>query len=299
MTKSEPGFQKVLIRLLNNVSIEVPARDPAVIDVARDRFDPGTDVTVAYLPDTDPGDIVQTAVNLQRAGFNPVPHVPARLMADGDVLDDFLARLTGEAGVRQALLIGGDADRPAGAFTSTLEMLDSGAFEDRGFTALGFAGHPEGHPRVADNQVMLDALGAKIRRARELGAEPYIVTQFCFEAAPILAWLGALKEEGIDCPVRIGTAGPASAATLVRYAIRCGIGNSLRAIRSRTNMIGRLLSVVGPEELLKEVSIGLAELPDQPVMGIHFFPFGGLAKTSDAIAEALTRLYAQITTIPA
>ncbi|MDP2620142.1 MAG: methylenetetrahydrofolate reductase [Hyphomicrobiales bacterium] len=288
------SFQRRLIRLLHAASVEVPARQRDGVHELRELFDPGTDVYISFPPSADYRDALATAVALARTGFNPVPHLPARSFARPTELVDFIARLAGDAGVRQALVIGGDVDPPRGPFAAAIDLLKSGQLQHHGIGRVGLAGHPEGHPVVA-RAVLEDALLAKIAFAAESGLETYLVTQFCFEGEPILAWLASLSRLGIAVPIRIGVAGPATATTLLRYALRCGVGDSLRAIQTRTKTIGRLISEAGPEEVLRELAAGLTERPDARVVGLHFFPFGGLGKTSDWISDTLSRLYAQIT----
>lgn len=283
-----------LIELLHAASVEVPARGQGEVEALRGLFDPGTDVYVALPPAGDWRDAVATAIALSRAGFNPVPHVPARAIASEAELEDFLARLTGEAGVTKALIIAGDEEEPRGPFAASMDLLQSDALARHPLARVGFAGHPEGHPTV-DRAVLEEALVAKIAQARESGCEPHLVTQFCFEPQPVLDWLETLTRLGVDIPVRIGVAGPATATTLLRFAMRCGVGDSLRVLKTRSKTIGRLISETGPEEVLRGVAEGLTERPDPRVEGIHFFPFGGLAKTSDWISDTLSRLYARIT----
>jgi methylenetetrahydrofolate reductase (NADPH) len=103
-----------------------------------------------------------------------------------------------------------------------------------------------------------------------------------------------LRSKGIDTPVQIGVAGPATVATLIKFGLRCGIGNSLRAIRGRTNLVGGLLGESGPEALLHDVAAGLLTAPDDRITGVHFFPFGGIARTGDFVAATLSRLYREI-----
>ena len=40
-------------------------------------------------------------MRLRAAGFEPVPHLAVRNFATAEALDDFLARASGEAGVRR------------------------------------------------------------------------------------------------------------------------------------------------------------------------------------------------------
>lgn len=287
-------FQHKLIELLHTVSVEVPAHQHQRDDELRDLFDPGTDVYVSLSPSADYRDAVATAVALAHAGFNPVPHLPTRGLTSEAELVDFVSRVAGEAGVRQVLVIAGDVDPPRGPFAATIDLLKSGQLQAHGIGKVGFAGHPEGHPSIS-TAILDESLHAKIAYATENGLEPYLVTQFCFQAEPILAWLASLSRLGVDVPIRIGVAGPATATTLLRYAVRCGIGTSLRVLQTRTKTIGRLISETGPEEVLRGLAAGLTETPNPRVVGVHFFPFGGLSKTSNWISDALSRLYAQIT----
>jgi methylenetetrahydrofolate reductase (NADPH) len=76
-------------------------------------------------------------------------------------------------------------------------------------------------------------------------------------------------------------------ATLVRFAIRCGVTNSIRALTGRADRFLRLVSDSAPDGLVR----GLAESDPAllaGVAGLHFFPFGGVAKTA-RWANALKR----------
>jgi methylenetetrahydrofolate reductase (NADPH) len=291
---SEPArdFEVRLVELLHAASIEI-APDATRVEALHDEFDPGTEVFVNLPPGGDYRASVATAAALAKAGFRAVPHVTARDIASLTELDDFLARLTGDAGIERVLLIAGDRSKPRGPFASSLDMLATGRVERAGVRSIGIAGHPEGHPLV-DGAGLAAALTAKRDYATKAGLELFIVTQFCFEAEPFLAFLGALDRLGIAAPVKIGVAGPATVATLVKFGIRCGVGNSLRALRMRTNTVGRLLGDAGPEDLLREVAKGLAALPSDHAVGIHFFAFGGIARTSAWIDGTLARLYDSI-----
>ena len=57
-----------------------------------------------------------------------------------------------------------------------------------------------------------------------------IATQFCFESGPVIAWADRLAEAGIDLPIHIGVAGPAKLQTMIKFAIACGVGPSLRVL---------------------------------------------------------------------
>ena len=176
------------------------------------------------------------------------------------------------------LVIAGDSLRTAGPFKSSADICASGAIEAHGIRAVSFAGHPEGHPHLSAEKAMA-ALSAKRDWGRRSGVRVDLVSQFCFESAPILAWLKKLDAHDLDIPVHIGLAGPASPATLARFALRCGVGASLRSLREHIGRFGRLLIDNGPDDVLHGLwtSPSIAKLP---IAGLHFFPFGGLSKTS-------------------
>jgi methylenetetrahydrofolate reductase (NADPH) len=259
--------------LLTGASLELSSRDPAEIDACIGLLEPGTPVYISQPPGQTYHGTVALAARLARGGFRPVPHVAARRIAGREALDDYLARASGEAGVDSALLIAGDSDRVGGAFDSSLALLETGLFQRHGIANIGVAGYPEGHPRIAP-PLLEAALAAKKAFARRAGLELTVVTQFCFEAEPILSWTAKMK--GHDLPVRVGLAGPASLPRLLRFAVRCGVGNSVRALKGRPQAITRLLIEAGPEGVVRD----LARHPAAPVAGVHFFCFGGLMRTA-------------------
>ena len=186
------GFQKPMIDLLHHASVEVSPHAHKAAGLLRDKFDPGTDVFISFLPTGDYKEVVKTAAALRHAGFNPVPHVPARSILNLPQLDDFLTRLSAEANVTRALLIAGDLDHPAGPFASTMGLLRTDLFAARGIRSVGFAGHPEGHVSISPRALDL-ALTEKLEFAASSGLSPFLVTQFCFEPDPVIAWLRNLS----------------------------------------------------------------------------------------------------------
>jgi methylenetetrahydrofolate reductase (NADPH) len=292
--RPQRDFQVRLIELLHAASIEIAAK-PAVVETLKAAFDPGTEIFVNLPPAGDYRACVETAVAIRRAGFRPVAHVAARNLASLAELDDYLERLAGEAGADRVLLISGDRPQPRGPFSSVLDVLASGRVSAAGITTIGVAGHPEGHPAVAP-AVLDAALVAKRDAAADAGLSCFIVTQFCFEAAPIISYLARLDRLGLALPVKVGVAAPASVPTLIRYALRCGVGDSLRALSTQAKTVGRLIGESGPEDLLHDLAVGLSQAASDRVAGIHLYPFGGVAKAADWIEVTLARLYQAITT---
>lgn len=238
----------------------------------------GAPVYLSAVPTRDPNEQIAAAVLVHQAGFSPVPHIAVRNFASVAALDGFLARLTGEAGVRQALIIAGDRDEPAGSFRSTLEALDSGVLQRHGIAEIGVAGYPEGHARISQQE--LDrALSDKIEIAVQMGLSVHIVTQFCFDPKPIVTWIARLRDFGIEQPVRIGLAGPTNMATLLRYARRCGVRASAQGLARQSGLAKHIFGMSAPDTLVRALADAHAagQLGD---VAPHFFSFGGIATTA-------------------
>jgi methylenetetrahydrofolate reductase (NADPH) len=271
-----------LVALLSSASVEVSSRGHQVAEL-RDYFAPGTDVTITFLPGDNYRHNVDTAAALRRAGYNPVPHIAAREMASREALDDFLARLRAEADVTRILVIAGDVAAARGPFKSSLDVCASGLIEAHSLVSVSVAGHPEGHPYLATANA-LRALEAWRDWGRLAKIRVDVVTQFCFESAPILGWIGELDARGLGLPVIVGLAGPATPATLMKFALRCGVGNSMRSLRSQIGRFGRLLTDTGPDEVMR----GLQAAPAAAtalIAGFHLFPFGGLRKSGNWLRD--------------
>jgi methylenetetrahydrofolate reductase (NADPH) len=279
LPEPEHPIRAAIREALRSATIETSAKNLTEIDAYAGLLPPGTEVYVTWLP-TDPYQhLVSVASRLVRAGYRPVPHIAARRLADEASARDFLARLAGEAGVDQALVMAGDVDRPVGPYESAAEFMESGMLERQGIRKVGLAGYPEGHPRIPE-ATLARALERKIGIARRAGLEPYLVSQFCFEADPILRWLERLREAGIDLPVKVGLAGPASVRTLLAYGARCGVGGSLRAIKSHGISLTRLVAQSGPEHIVARLATARRGEGLGPQVSLHFFSFGGFEKTA-------------------
>jgi len=271
-------------RMLAGYSIEVNPNDPKVVDAAVERLGPGTEVFLTWIPGTNPMDTVATAARLRRAGLVPVPHIGARHIESTDQLGQLASRLAGQAGVDRVLIIAGDRETPAGPYDCSLAVMRSGTFQNAGILRFAIAGFPEGNPNIPEG-ALEEALEAKLCFARSAGLEVSIVTQFCFEAEPIVEWLRRIRIRGIDVPIRVGLAGPAGLTALARYAVRCGIGNSLRVLTEKPTF-AKLLVDTGPEPIIQGIAGSThpanGNLPFG-IAGLHFFVFGGFNRTLDWI----------------
>jgi len=274
--------------MLRGYSIEVNPNEPKVVDAAVARLDPGTEVFLTWIPGTNPMDLIGPAARLRRAGLVPVPHIGARHIQSADQLEQLAARFVGDAGVDRVLVIGGDRATPAGPYDCSLAVMQTEIFQKSGIVRMAIAGFPEGNPNISEI-ALNEALSSKVMFARTAGLELSIVTQFCFEAEPIVEWLRRVRARGVDVPIRIGLAGPAGLITLARYAVRCGIGNSLRVLTEKPSF-AKLLVEKGPEPIIRGVAsaaeVGNATPMPFDIAGLHFFVFGGFNKTVEWINAA-------------
>ncbi len=102
------------------------------------------------------------------------------------------------------------------------------------------------------------------------------------ELKPVIDWLADLRRSGIDAPVRLGVPGPASAATLMRFAARCGVAASGAVLARYGLSLAKLVQSTGPDKYISELVAGLDPAVHGEV-GLHFYPFGGLAATAQWI----------------
>jgi methylenetetrahydrofolate reductase (NADPH) len=277
--------QRRIADLIATASIELSPRDGLAGADLADLFPLTTTVFVSHPPSATYRDIVDACARLRRAGFVPVPHIAARRLDSVEAAVDFLHRLTDEADVGDALLIGGDPAWPTGPFRDTLTLLASGLVECHGIERVRFAGYPEGHPQISA-RTLDRALSAKLALAGKRGLAVSLITQFAFEAAPIEQWIAGLRARAIDCPVEIGVAGPASVVTLAKFAVRCGIGSSLRALARGHTAFARILSEAAPDALIAALVAGEADIG--AIDSLHVFTFGGVRRTAEWRREAIT-----------
>ncbi|MGC9369366.1 MAG: methylenetetrahydrofolate reductase [Paracoccaceae bacterium] len=265
--------------LLEGYSIEVMPRTAAKVEDFRDLLPAGTRVYIAHIDGTPIEEMVATARRLAEDGYAVMPHFPARIIKDQATLADWIARYQGEAGVKQALLLAGGVAEPQGDFHSSMQLLETGLFDKAGFTRLHVAGHPEGNrdidPDGSDRNVM-EALRWKQKFAETTDAEMALATQFCFEAKPVIAWADRLRAEGIELPIHIGVAGPAKLQTLVKFAVACGVGPSIKVLQKRARDVTKLVLPFEPTEFVAELAAHKAAHPDFNIERVHFFPLGGI-----------------------
>ena len=277
-------------RLVENYSIETTAKDLASLRQAAPGIPAGTPVSVTFLATETLDQRMAAAALVRDLGLEPMPHLSARRIGSMAELETTVSRAVAEAGARRMFLVAGDPPVPAGPFEDTMALLRTGVFERHGIGTIGIAGHPESHP-VMDGAGIWRALQDKDAEIRSRGMSTLIVTQFGFDAAPFLAWLTELRSRGIDAPVRIGVPGPAGIKTLLRFAATCGVGASASVMTKYGLSITKLLGTAGPDRLIEALAQGIE--PAHGDVRLHFYPFGGVAKTvgwiNDYLAASVAR----------
>jgi methylenetetrahydrofolate reductase (NADPH) len=277
--------------LAASASIELGRIDVPELADARALLGPGRRVHVSHLPRQTWEQTFELAAQVARAGFDPVPHVPVRLIGSGLELDMVLRSLR-DAGARELLLISGDYPQARGPFSEVRAVLERGRLQALGFARVSFAGHPEGHPAVPADEIRRAQI-AKARLAAEQGLEVTLVTQFFFETEPFIEWARDLRFAGVAARLVAGLPGPAGVTQLLKLARHCGVGPSMRALTSRPGNLLRLMTEHRPDALLN----GLADAKrGEPALfdGIHLFSFGGLRRTAAWLDEMARDHSAQV-----
>lgn len=277
-TAAQPVDPKVS-SFLSDFSIEVMPRTAEKVEDFRAILPPATRVYIAHIEGTAIEDMVATAKRLSGDGFNVMPHFPARIIKDEATLSDWIARYQGEAGVSQALLLAGGVASPVGDFDNSMQLLECGLFDKAGFTHLHVAGHPEGNRDIDPNggtNGVTQALHWKNNFAEQTDAQMAIATQFAFDADPIIKWANSLAAEGITLPIHLGIAGPAKLQTLIRFAIACGVGPSLKVLQKRAMDVTKLVMPYTPDDVVTKLAAHKAANPDFAVSNLHVFPLGGI-----------------------
>ncbi|MCS0502904.1 methylenetetrahydrofolate reductase [Ancylobacter mangrovi] len=282
-TVGRPDHALALAALAQRFSIEVSPKE-ALRGAAELDVPAGTRTFVTRLPKGSFEETLAAASALKRAGLDPVPHVTARTIPDAPTLEAWLTRFVREAGVREILLIAGSNEQPAGAFAETADVLRTGIVEASGLQAVNFAGHPEGHPS-ADAAELQRALDLKNEFAARTGLPCALVTQFFFDAAPVIAWEKRLRQQGNSLPVDPGLHGVTGVPSLLKHALACGIGASIKALSSHSGGMLQFAQIRTPDALARAIAEARASDPDSLFRGFHLFPLGGLARTVSWIRQ--------------
>lgn len=241
----------------------------------------GAEVAITCSPDKGIPATLELTRRLVGRGYELIPHVAARMVKDEHHLQDILGQLA-DLGIDRLFVIGGDAEQPVGRFDSSLQLLEAMADLDHGIARIGVGAYPEGHPLI-DDSTLLRYLHGKQRFAS------YMVTQMCFDPKMIVSWLRTMRTEGIELPAYVGVPGVADRMKLLRIALKIGVGQSVRFLKSNLKLVGKMVTPGGysPDELL----FNLAPLMvDEQIgmSGVHIYTFNQL-QTTEAWRSKMVR----------
>lgn len=268
-----------VVEFVRTASLEITPHDQASVAELTGLVPPGTAVYVTHTPKASVRDVADTACHVESLGFRAFPHLVARRIASEAALDAALRRLR-DHGVTRAMLVAGDLSTPAGIYSGTLDILESGRLVAAGIDTLGVAGHPEGHKRIGST-LLWQSLRQKQEYGEQTGARIHIVSQFGFDPGALVEWERQLTEHGIALPVHVGIAGPASLKTLIKYAMLCGIGASLNALMANLSALSTARHLVtSADEMLLAVVRAREGALARRIVQPHFFSFGGMRETA-------------------
>ena len=279
---------EVVKNFLNGYSIEVTPNAAAKIENFAEVLPANTRIYIAHIEGTPFEEMLKTAKKITDEGFIPMPHFPARIIEDKDMLDSWLSQYSGEANVQEALLIAGGSKNPVGVFDSSIKIIETELFDKYSFKRLHVAGHPEGNKDIDKDSTHTNvnkALSWKNEYAKRTDAQIAIATQFCFDSEAIIKWANSLIDMSIDLPVHIGIAGPAKLQTLIRYSIECGVGASMKVLQKRAKDLTKLLLPYEPTSVISELAEYKSQNPDFNIEQVHFFPLGGTKTTANWVKE--------------
>jgi methylenetetrahydrofolate reductase (NADH) len=270
--------------LLENFSMEMTGKDiGSLSEAARSAAIPaGTRINVTYLATEDLETRLAAADRVRAFGFVPVPHISARRLSGEAALRTYLDALRAADAAGSVFVVGGDPPEPDGPFADALSIIRLGVLEEFGVRDVGIAGYPEGHPDISDD-VLWRSLEEKCAELAARALEATIITQFGFDAAPVLDWVAEVRRRGISAPIRIGVPGPAGVKRLLAYARRFGVGTSTEVVRKYGFSLTNLLGTAGPEKFLHAFAEGYDAVGHGSVE-FHFYAFGGLRETADWVS---------------
>ncbi|MGQ4599040.1 methylenetetrahydrofolate reductase [Nocardia sp. R6R-6] len=278
-------------RLVDGYSVEMTGKDVPGLLEAREAIPAGTRVNVTFLGNEDLDMRVTAAKAVNDAGFVPVPHISARRLKSQSQLEEFLDRLQQVGASEKVFVVGGDPTTPEGPYDSAYAVIQSGVLQQYGVKEVSIAGYPEGHPDISKD-ALWDHLGKKCASLREQDLDAVILTQFAFDTAPVISWISAVRELGIDAPIRVGTPGPAGVKRLLGFARRFGIGANAMIVKKYGFSLTNLMGTAGPDRFITDLAELVTETEDAGTVQLHFYTFGGMRATAEWVQKYLARVEA-------
>jgi methylenetetrahydrofolate reductase (NADPH) len=267
-------------------SMEISPRELHRLKEVSAQLPAGSCVYIPSLPGLPLSRTLEAIAAVRDAGLDPVPHVSARRILNRDEFRTFLTKAATDYGVHRCLLIGGDEPKAKGPFVDSLQILEERLLADCGMREIGIGGYPEGHPRIPLN-ALEKAMARKLELAAQQSIGVYVLTQFSFSPTRVVEYCTSLSRQHPDLPVYVGIAGPTDPAALLRYAQRCGVSTSLRALRNLGSGIAQLVTNTDPRDHLVAVARYTLNREPSNVVGVHLYSFGGAVRTAAWMRELL------------
>jgi methylenetetrahydrofolate reductase (NADPH) len=229
-------------------------------------------LTVTSSPGKGTWATVELAERLAGHGFGVAPHLSARLIRDRSELGEILQRLR-EAGIRNAFVVAGDVDEPAGEFESAAGLLRAMSEIGHDLHDVGITGYPESHPKISD-EMTIQAMYEKSPYAT------YIISQICFDPEVTSDWARRVWLRGVKLPIRVGMPGYVNRQKLVRISAGIGLGESARFLNRQRNWLLKLILPGGysPDRLIEGLKPGFAD-PESNIQGLHIYTFNEVETT--------------------
>jgi methylenetetrahydrofolate reductase (NADPH) len=286
VSATDQGLSARISELLVAGSLEVSPRELHRAAEVAAQVPTNTCVYIPSLPGLPLTRTLEAIAAFRAAGLDPVPHVSARRILNREEFELFLREAVARHAVHRVLLLGGDEPRPKGPFTDSLQLLESGLLANSGIREIGVAGYPEGHPRIPA-PALQEAFTRKLQLTREQGLGMYVVTQFTFAPHRVVEYCSGLARTAPDVSIYAGVAGPTDPVALARYAQRCGVSASLRALQTLGSGIARLVTNSDPREQL--IALARYSLQREPsnLVGVHLYSFGGAVRTAAWMRELM------------
>jgi len=283
---TEPRIDARVSELIAAGSLEIAPRELHRAREVGTLLPSGSCVYIPSLPGLPLARTLEAIAAVREAGLDPVPHVSARRILNREEFREFLRQASNQYGVHRVLLLGGDEPRAKGPYGDSLQILEEGLLAECGVREIGVAGYPEGHPRIPLN-ALEKALARKLELAAAQSIGVYVLTQFSFAPARVVDYCSMLARLWPSLPVYVGIAGPTDPAALLRYAQRCGVSLSLRALRTLGSGIAQLVTNTDPHDQLVSVARYTCKREPSNVVGVHLYSFGGAVRTAAWMRERL------------
>ena len=238
----------------------------------------GATIAITTSPQLGIERTVERAEQAAADGYEPVPHIAARYVRDGDHLEEIARRLT-EAGVTEIFVPGGDREEPVGEFESAYQLLVALDETEYSFEEVGITGYPEGH-EFLDEETLRTEMDKKAPYAT------FIVTQLCYNPEAVIEWIEKIRGRGIDLPVEVGIPGVMKYSRLLQISRKVVVGDSVKFLRKTTGVVDFVRQIVGSRGTYKpdELVDGLGPYADDEeykISGIHIYTFNQTKDTED------------------